>query len=66
MFARPSVQRITEDPGAPYAAIAMAVVKAGPKAVGPVSSNAIIFFYRAPFVSLIAFDNLFPPSAIPF
>jgi hypothetical protein len=42
-FARPSVQRTTEEPGDPYAAIDIAVNKAGPRAVGPVSSIAKSF-----------------------
>lgn len=38
-MANPSVQRITYDPGAPYPAKATEVNKAGPRAVGPVSSR---------------------------
>jgi len=55
MLASPSVQRITDDPGAPYEAMAIAEAKAGPSAVGPVSSRANSFFYRISFVSLIDF-----------
>jgi hypothetical protein len=45
-FASPSVQTTTIDPGAPYDAMAIAVVTAGPRAVGPVSSRLINFFYK--------------------
>lgn len=35
MFARPSVQRITDEPGLPFEAISIAATKAGPNAVCP-------------------------------
>ncbi|MFN7881089.1 MAG: hypothetical protein ACK5NI_01205 [bacterium] len=40
------MQTTTIEPGAPYDAIAIAVVTAGPRAVGPVSSRLINFFYK--------------------
>jgi hypothetical protein len=54
-FERPSVQRTTDEPGAPYVAIAMAEAKAGPRAVGPVSSRPMILADRISLVSLIVF-----------
>jgi hypothetical protein len=47
MFASPSVQTTTIEPGAPSEAIAIDVSTAGPSAVGPVSSRLINFFYKA-------------------
>jgi hypothetical protein len=52
-LASPSVQITTVDPGAPWAAIAIELAIAGPRAVGPVSSSFISFSY-----------NFFPDSAI--
>jgi hypothetical protein len=38
MFASPSVQRTTVEPGLPFEATYMAEISAGPNAVGPLAS----------------------------
>jgi hypothetical protein len=60
-FARPSVQRTTEEPGDPCAAIAIAEAKAGPRAVGPVSSRHKSLVERIALVSLIGFYSKAEP-----
>lgn len=59
------MQIITYEPGIPYEAIATEVSKAGPNAVGPVSSIPINFSYKTPLVSLIFLYILSAPSCRP-
>jgi hypothetical protein len=50
-LASPSVQITTVDPGAPWAAIAIELAIAGPRAVGPVSSM-LMLSYKTPFINV--------------
>lgn len=46
MFAKPSVQRTTDDPGLPFEATYIAETSAGPKAVCPLASVLFKLFIR--------------------
>lgn len=46
MFAKPSVQRTTEDPGLPFEATSIDESKAGPNAVWPLASVFVKLFIR--------------------